>query len=109
MLSNTQFFLLGNENSYSNILHMYKIKFSLTSVEWANKLTYSSYYGSQKAESLLSKNGSNIYLFFIGNYYYLYFATLSVSTGSVVSTRYRSNTSANYLYGSALNNDYIIN
>ena len=109
MLSNTQFFLLGRDYSSPYPLHMYKIKFSSTSVEWANKMyCISSYWNSYYSDSLLSKDGSNMYLFFAyGNSAYIYFASLSVSTGSVASARYKSNFGG-YVYGSTLNGDYVI-
>ena len=110
MLSNTQFFILGRDYSPPYTLHMYKIKFSSTSVEWANKMyCTSSSWNSYYSESLLSKDGSNMYLFFAyGNSAYIYFATLSVSTGSVTSARYKSTFSGYSVFGSTLNDDYAI-
>ena len=109
MLSNTQFFLLGRDYSSPYPLHMYKIKFSSTSVEWANKMyCTSSYWNSDFADSLLSKDGLNMYLFFNNeNPKYIYFVSLSVSTGSVASTWYKSNFGG-YVYGSTLNDNYVI-
>ena len=92
LLSSTQFFLLGCDYSSPYTLHMYKVKFSSTSVEWANKMYCStSSWISSYSESLLSKDGLNMYLFFdYGNPVYLYFTSLSVSTGSVTLARYKS-------------------
>ena len=69
----------------------------------------SSSWNSYPSESLLSKDGSNMYLFFAyGNSAYIYFATLSVSTGSVTSARYKSTFSGYSVFGSTLNDDYVI-
>ena len=110
LLSSTQFFLLGRDYSSPYTLHMYKVKFSSTSVEWANKMYCStSSWISYASESLLSKDGLNMYLFFVyGNPVYTYFTSLSVSTGSVTSARYKSNFSGYPVYGSTLNGDYVI-
>ena len=108
MLSSVQFFLLGVDSSYT--LHMYKVTFSSTSVNWANKIVCSSgTWTSNNSESQLSADGTSIYLFFVyGSTNYLYFATLSTSTGSVIGARYKSSVSSNPIYGSALNGDYIV-
>ena len=72
---------------------------------YCSSSSWKSYY----SESLLSKDGLNMYLFFYyGNPEYIYFASLSVSTGSVTSARYKSNFSGNPVYGSTLNGDYVI-
>ena len=64
---------------------------------------------SNNSESQLSADGTSIYLFFVyGSTNYLYFATLSTSTGSVIGARYKSSVSSNPIYGSALNGDYIV-
>ena len=111
MLSDTQLFLLGPNPS--NIFHMYKARFSSASVEWANMITCNSCSYSYSSESLLNVDNSKIYSFF----YYgsnfssqiLYFATLTISTGNVASTTYKSSDFGyfdNVTY--TLNSDYII-
>ena len=64
---------------------------------------------SNDSESQLSADGTSIYLFFMyGSTNYLYFASLSTSTGSVIGTRYKSSISSSPIYGSALSGDYIV-
>ena len=113
MLSDTQFFLLGVDNSYQ--LQMYKITFGSTSVNWANKIICPSLpWGASNSESYQSLDGTTIYsLFTYGNSttptYYLYFASLSVASGSVMATRYKSSISIKLVYGGIFNGDYIVN
>ena len=68
-------------------------------------------WSSNRSESLLSIDGSTIYLFFIyrPGSTFLYFAGLSVIDGSIKTTRYRSSVTANVVQGSVLNGDYIVN
>ena len=112
MLSDTQFFLLGVDNSYQ--LQMYKITFGSTSVNWANKIICPSLpWGASNSESYQSLDGTTIYsLFTYGNSttptYYLYFASLSVASGSVMATRYKSSISIKLVYGGIFNGDYIV-
>ena len=110
MISNNQFFVLGVTTSPYN-LQMYKITFLSTSVNWANQIACPS--GSwyvDSSESVLSSDESTIYSFFeFWPNAYLYFCGLSVSSGSVVTTRYKSSTAVGKVYGSALSGDYIVN
>ena len=111
MLSDTQLFLLGIDSS--NILQMYKARFSSASVEWANMITCNGCTYSAYSESLLSVDKSKIYSFFYygpENYrQYFYFVTLTSSTGSVASTTYKlSYLGYNNQFFLALNSDYII-
>ena len=112
MISDSQFFVLGASSSSPNNLQMYKITFSSTSADWANKIVCSQVtWSAYLSESILSSDKSTIYSFFaFGSLptYYLYFAGLSASNGSVVTTRYKSNTSVFDLKGSALNGDYVV-
>ena len=110
MISDTQFFVVGAGPSAPYDLHMYKLTFSNTSVDWADKIACASgTWTSSFSESILSADGLSIYTFInFGLNRYLYFVTLSVSTGSVVGTRYKSNVTTNYVWGSALNGDYLL-
>ena len=110
MISNTQFFVVGTGPSAPYDLHMYKLTFSNTSVNWADKIACASgTWTSSFSESILSADGLIIYTFInFGLSQYLYFVSLSVSTGSVDGTRYKSNTIIGYVWGSALNGDYLI-
>ena len=110
MVSNSQFFVLGVPSASPYNLQIYKITFLSTSVDWANQITCTSgTWSASNSESLLSSDQSTIYSFFaFGSTRYLYFAGLSVTGGSVTTTRYKSNTSALYVWGSALNGDYVV-
>ena len=58
---------------------------------------------------MLSSDGSTIYSFFtFGVTTYLYFVGLSVSDGSITTTRFKSSAAVSYVWGSALNGDYIV-
>ena len=112
MLSYTQLFLIGIAPSSPNNLYMYKVTFSNTLVDWANSLACSSgTWSASNSESLLSVSGTNIYSFItygISASRYLYFLTQSVSDGSVTATKYKSTVCVNSVFGSALNEDYVI-
>ena len=111
MVSNNQFFVIGSASASSNHLNLYKITFSSTSVDWANQIACSVTWSASNSESLLSSDNSTIYSFFIfgpSSAYYLYFAGLSATDGSVTTTRYKSNTFESNMYGSALNGDYVV-
>ena len=110
MISNSQFFVLGVDLASPYNLHMYKITFSSTPVDWAKQVACSSgTWVASLSESILSYDRSTIYSFFtFGVSKYLYFAGLAVSDGSVVTTRYKSSTAISNLRGSVLNGDYII-
>ena len=110
MISDSQFFVLGVSPSAPYDLHMYKLTFSKTSVDWADKIACASgTWTSSFSESVLSADGLSIYSFInFGSSRYLYFVSLSVSTGSVIGTRYKSSVTTNYVWGSALNGDYLI-
>ena len=59
---------------------------------------------------MLSDDGSIIYSFIsygAGNGY-MYFISQSVSTGSVIGSRYKSSTNVRNVYGSILKGDYIL-
>ena len=112
MVSSTQFFLIGYDSGSPSCLHMYKITFSYTVVDWANKILNSSgNWVECYSESILNADSSVIYSFFIfaSSSNYLYFAALSAASGNAVSTRYKSSVTVNNAYGSALNGDYVIN
>ena len=114
MISNSQFFVLSTTKTSPYNLQMYKITFSLTSVDWANQMLCGDpvRWNSNTAESMLSSDGSTIYsLFTYGGsiFRYLYFCGLSVSDGRVTTTRYKSDDGIAEIYGSALNGDYIVN
>ena len=112
MVSSTQFFVLSVPPSAPFNLHMYKIEFLSTSVNWAKQIVCPlGTWGASNSESVLSSDSSTIYLFFIfsTSQYYLLFAGLSASDGSVTTTRYRSSAAVFDVLGSALNGDYVVN
>ena len=110
MISNSQFFVLGADPASSYNLKMYKIMFSSTSVIWANQIAcVSGAWSAGNSESVLSSDGATIYFFFTFEVTkYLYFAGLSVSDGSVATTRYKSNVAVGYVWGSTMNRDYVV-
>ena len=110
MISDTQFFVVGAGPSAPYDLHMYRLTFSNTSVDWSNKIACASgTWTSDLSESILSADGLTIYTFInFGLSLHLYFASLSVSTGSIVGTRYKSSVAIVYVWGSVLNGDYLI-
>ena len=112
MISNSQLFFLGRvKNSDPNQIRMYKITFASTSPDWAIQMQCGSdYWYSQASESILSSDGTKIYLFFImsASDTNLYFSGLSVSDGSVTTTRYKSSVVVSDVRGAALNGDYIV-
>ena len=110
MITNSQFFILGATPASPYNLLMYKITFSLTSVDWANQiLCASGTWVASNSESVLSSDGSTIYMFLsFGATKYLYFAGMSVSSGSVTTTRYKSSIPVNFIWKSAFNGDYIV-
>ena len=111
MISNTQFFVLGASSTSPYNLQMYKFTFSFTSVNWANQIAcVSGTWAASLSDSVLSSDGLTVYSFFtFGVTKYLYFCGLSVSDGSVATTRYKSSASVLSVYGSALNGDYLVN
>ena len=110
MISNNQFFVLSTAKTSPYNLQMYKITFSLTSVNWANQIACpSGTWSASNSESVLSSDGSTVYSFFtFGAGTYLYFCGLSISDGSVATTRYKSSTAVSGVWGSALNGDYVV-
>ena len=112
MVSNSQFFVLGTATVTPNNLNMFKITFSLTAVNWANQITCSGTWYAFLSESLLSSDKSTIYSFFLfglsADPYNLYFAGLSVTDGSVTTTRYKLSGTVSNLWGSAMNGDYVV-
>ena len=109
MISNSQLFVLGTTPASPYNLQMLKITLLSTSVDWANQIACTGTWSASTSESLLSSDGSTIYSFFLfGSPYYLYFWGLSVSSGSVVTTRYKSSAAMTYVQGSALSGDYVV-
>ena len=111
MITNSQFFVVGVTPASPYNLLMYKITFSLTSVNWANQILCASgtWDATSNSESVLSSDGSTIYMFLtFGATKYFYFAGMSVSSGSVTTTRYKSSVSVSFVWRSALNGDYIV-
>ena len=114
MISNSQFFILGAASTSPNNLKMYKITFSSISVNWTNQIACASgIWSTYNSESLLSYDGSTVYSFFVlggsSSTRYLYFAGLTVSDGSVATTRYKSSATITGVWGSSLNGDFVVN
>ena len=94
----------------STSLHFYKLTFSNTLADWSNKIIWVDYCPTSASESLLNNDNSKIYSF--PNYQiiqsYAYFITFSISNGSVLGSRYRSNISCSGIYGSVLSDSYVV-
>ena len=108
-LSDTSLFLIGADYTTTN-LHLYRITFSVTTVNWATKMVCpTSAWAATYSESLLATDTTKFYTFFVyGNPKYLYFMTISSADGSVVSSRYKSSTTCSQVYGTALNGGYVL-
>ena len=109
LLSDTTLFMLGSDPS-DYALHLYRITFTNTSPDWSSKMMCSSSSWSVVyASSFLSS--SKIYsLFSYGQSpKYLYFVTLSLNDGNVLSSRYKSSISCTYgSPGLTTTGDYVI-
>ena len=109
MISDDNYFMFGRDSS-DDIIHMYKLKFGNTIVDWGHNFGILQTWSLIDSRSLLSGDGSSIYLFFtLGetNYYNLYFIILSKSTGIAISM-YKSNYTLNNIYGISISGDYIV-
>ena len=106
-ISDTSFYIIGNDASSTDILRMYKFAFTSAAPDWVLGMAwpvtgcYESY-----SESLLIS--SSIYSFFeYGDFYkYLYLAVISLSSGSV-SVRYKSSINWSGALGSATKDGYV--
>ena len=110
MLSDTEFFILWIGTTTPAPLNLHKLTFGRSSTDWTNKMSWQTMdWALHLSESLRSKDKSKIYSFFIsGVSQNLYFITLSSSSGEVLGSRYRSSSTLQNVYGSALNGDYIL-
>ena len=109
MISDDNYFMFGKDIS-DPIIHMCKLKFGNTVVDWDYYFGIQTNWMLNDSRSLLSQDGSSIYLFFtfgIASDYRLYFIILSKSTGSA-SSLYKSNSSLSSLYGICISGDYIV-
>ena len=107
-LSDTTFFMLGVHPSPTYQLHLYKLSFSNTSLDWALKQAWPSTWTAYHSESLIVS--PSIYTFFVyGANKYMYMAVINANNGSVGS-RYKSSLLwINYtVYGSAASGDYVV-
>lgn len=110
MLSSTQFFIAGTATSGTAHLKMYKVTFSNTSVDWANQMLCSGSWTAFYSGSMLSDDGSIIYSYFSFGISSrnMYFISQSVTSGSVIGSRYKSSVTVMYIFGSVLNGDYAL-
>ena len=111
-ISDSQLFVLGVASASPYPLHMYKITFNSSSVNWANQIAWTSgTWSTSLSESVLSSDGSTIYSFFTfgaSSTSNLYFCGQTLSDGNVIATRYKSSTVVSDIWGSALNGDYVV-
>ena len=92
MINDSQFAITGIDISMN--YYFYKVTFGNVVANWANKIlwSYSPSWAAGKGEIMLSSDNTNVYTFFpFGVAAYLHFITFDVNTGSVVGTRYVSN------------------
>ena len=90
-LTDSHLFLMGKDDSTVTLFHLFKINFTTSSYDWANKITCSSDCSPYLAESILSSDYSRIYsMFTLETPAYLYFITLNATSGSIIGSRYRS-------------------
>ena len=111
MLTTTQFFITGTVTTTPNHLWMYKVTYSSTYVDWANQITCTGGSWSESySSSMVSSDGSTIYSFiaYSQSSTYLYFFSLSVATGSVIGSRYKSSVAISFVSGSIAYGDYVL-
>ena len=110
MLSDTEFFIVWRGATTPIPLNLHKLTYGSSSTDWTNKMSWqTTNWAFYLSESLKSADKSKIYSFFVsGVSQNLYFITLSSSSGEVLGSRYRSSSTLQNVYGSALNGDYIL-
>ena len=86
------FFYISLDNSSPTNLHMCKVTFGSTSVDWAKKIICpTSSWSSYAGETLMSSDGSVMYTFFLYGdtaSMYAHFVSLNPNSGGVIGTRY---------------------
>ena len=110
-LTDTQFYVLSIDTPSPYALRFFKITFSLTSTDWAMKMScYTGNCGIGLSELVLSADNSKLHAFIAygPSSRSLYYCALSASTGSVISSRYKSNSPIYYVYGAAVSGDYVV-
>ena len=110
LLNNNQLFLIGADTVSPFPLHFTKITIENTSSDWSNKILCSfGVCNPNLGESIMSKDKSTIYSFFVfGNTTYLYFANFNITNGSLIGSRYKSSVSWSEVDGIALNGNFLI-
>ena len=98
-LSDTQLFFISLDNSSPSNLHMCKVAFGSTSVDWAKMIMCpTSSWDSYTGETLMSSDGSVMYTFFLYGdtaAMYAHFLSMNPSSGGVIGTRYTKKTKIN--------------
>ena len=110
-LSDSQLFFISLDNSSPSNLHMCKVAFGGTSVDWAKKIMWpTSSWNSYTGETLMSSDGSVMYTFFLYGdtaAMYAHFVTLNPSSGGVIGTRYITSTTSTFIDTSVLIENYL--
>ena len=108
-INDNQYFMIGSQSSF-NHLHFLKITFGNTNIDWANKMLCSGgTWGMGVSESFISSDGNNLSWFaWYGSPKYLYFVTFNLTSGNVLGTRYKSNTTWANSWSSLQTGDYIV-
>ena len=107
MISSTELILWGLLATFEN--YIYKVSFGNTAVSWASKMICpQAGCAIGGAEFILSSDSLTLYSFFLyDDGTKLYFATLSVSSGTA-TLRFKSTIGAGTIQGAALSGDYIV-
>ena len=110
-LSDSQLFFISLDNSSPSNLHMCKVAFGSTSVDWAKMIMCpTSSWNSYTGETLMSSDGSVMYTFFLYGdtaAMYAHFVSLNPSSGGVIGTRYISSTTSSFIDTSVLIDNYL--
>ena len=101
MFNDSELFFISTESASPYNLQMYKITFSITSVNWANKISWpTASWNSDWGETLLSSDGQLLFALFLygdSSSMFTHLAVINSTNGSVVGTRYILNTSSTFI------------
>ena len=108
MISDDEFFFLGRFYLSPYSFRAYKFTFSKVGVDWAMQMPWSSGPWSMSLCESVAFN-SQLYTYFsYGATPKLYFVSFSLNSGSILSSRYKSNFDWNHILGIANKDQYIV-
>ena len=108
ILSDSELFVLGYYPTFPYPLLMYKYTFGNTSLDWANQMTCSGSGWLWSNSASLLFNNQILTFFSYGSTLFVYFVAVSASSGTVMSSRYRSSTSWSNVYGISQSGKYVV-